>query len=395
MISNRDSSRPCNIDTLSYQINSSGGIVSKIASVRKVGTCTQYGKSDPDWRTKIAKRVDATNWYERYHYSLKPLEVSASYKVNGVSGGGYRLDSPRSFPYGNVMPIDNTIGDQALAKFKSEFSENYSSFQSLIPLAEIKETRGLIRSSAALTERMLRELIAIKRGRGNLARIRKLAADVWLQYSFAISPTVNDVKDLLSVISDHLTREDKVLNISEGKTKEWQGSYTETVSNWINNCHGFMNTTDSFSLGYRYTAGYNLDLRSGNDYSALDRFGLSLGALPSVLWELTVFSWVADYFGTIGAYLEDVFQSPPGHTIYLCISKKYQQKSITHCTLIPATGSVKILSQKCEPEVFTFQGFKRTPLAALPHRALRFKTSDEIGKNAIKKLLNLSSILVK
>lgn len=369
-------------------------VVKNTKSVRLLGYNTRSGYSDSDYAMKIARKEDATLPYSRVFYHIRPMSVSSSWLRNKEENSSVRMDSLETLPKAYVMPSDSVTRDTALKIFKSKFNENYSDFQALIPLAELKETRGLIRSTADISYRLLSELIAIKRGRGSVKRISSLASDAWLQYSFAISPTIGDIDQLLTVIGDHLTRNDKTFNISKGFRKRWTESVRGSNPSFIQDQTLHYVREIQHELGYRFTAGYNLDLRSGNDYSTTERFGLDFRQLPLVGWELIPFSWVVDYFTTMGAFLDDVFVSKPGQTVYLCETRKYSRVAITTGNLTPNASNVKIWHQSVEPEIYNHFQFRREKLTSLPHRALRFKTADEVSQNFVRKLLNLSSVLV-
>lgn len=367
--------------------------VSQMRSQRLLGYNETYGWRDSDYQVKIDKKVSASLPYARYGWWFRPLYMKGELKNFTDKVVFERLDSLRSLPYTNGIPSDAALRDIALKRYKSAFSENYQEFQSLLPLAEIRETRNLVKTTADLTERTLLLLLELKKGKAKRADIVKLASEIWLQYSFAISPTIGDIIALTEVVTDHLTRNDKMMRLSKGASKEWRGTSSAYDQQFITDCYLDSTMENYYSLGYRFTGAYNLLLTTGNDYNLRERMGFSLGALPSVAWELIPFSWVFDYFGTVGAYLEDIFSSPPGKTVYLVESRKYKRIATTSGKLKPTHPSYRIRFQECVPEIMIQYAFTRTVLADLPHRSLRFKTVDEIGKNALSKVLNLASIL--
>jgi len=124
----------------------------------------------------------------------------------------------------------------------------------------------------------------------------------------------------------------------------------------------------------------------------LGHLGFTWEALPSIGWEFIPFSWIGDYFTTAGSYLEDVFYSPPGSTIYVTLNRKYTYTSECALTHIAWKGG-KVLDQKSGLARVSFFSFDRQKLSSLPHRDLRFKTMDEVGLGSIKKLLNLAALL--
>lgn len=377
-----------------YNQYESGKLQSYHDTIRLFGYNSKAGFGDTDYLNKIEHKQDATLPYERKIYHARVLKATADWKVGNASRFAQRIDSLEFLPKDYNIWNDTGTDQIALQIFKSKFNEQYSGFQSLIPLAELKETRGLIRTTADITSRFLLELLAIKRGRGSVKRIRHLASDAWLQYSFAISPTLGDIETLLHVMGEHLTRNDKTFNISKGFIKRRQSSSVGTKSGYFPDMSLDWRREVFEEVGYRYTGGYDLQLLSGNDYSTASRFGFTFESLPLVGWELTPFSWVFDYFTTIGDYLDETFTSQPGRTIYLCKTQKYKVVIITTGVLRPNTSNVKIRSQSVSPEIVSYNHIKRTQLASLPHRSLRFKTRDEITHNAVRKVLNLASVLV-
>jgi hypothetical protein len=133
-------------------------------------------------------------------------------------------------------------------------------------------------------------------------------------------------------------------------------------------------------------------LKSANDYGAVDHFGLNLPDLVPAAWELVPWSWVVDYFTTVGAYLDDVFSSDPSACRYVCQNRLYRVEVNTDVWWARDNG-VKYPDQSEGRSYVELFEFDRTMLSNLPSRSLRFKTLDEIGLNGVNKLLNLVAVL--
>lgn len=375
--------------------------VQKIRYISQLATNVKNGWRDPDYQRKIDLKDDASLPYKRFHheiiqpmvYSCRSINKKTKQEIWGTRIGPFTITAEP-----HTLPASPAMDDLAIKRFKTEFGESYRDFQALVPLAEIRETRDLIKTTAALTERLLLDLITIKSKRARKDLVA-LAGDLWLQYSFAISPTIGDIEQLLTVIGDHIGRHDK------GNVKVSKGSretYSYTGNEQFYSLGGYC-AKDAFKYrlirhvenGYRYTGAYDLLLSSSNDYSLSERMGFSLKALPSVGWELIPFSWVLDYFGTIGAYLDDRITSPPSNTIYLTRSQRYRVvQTIAIGDSVPLTGWTTY-DRETTPYVYSFNAFERKVMPSLPHRALRFKTYSEVtGSTMVNKLLNLGSILV-
>lgn len=150
-------------------------------------------------------------------------------------------------------------------------------------------------------------------------------------------------------------------------------------------------------ISYKFVGAYNLKLRSANDYTLLDNLGINLRSIPSTLWELTALSWIADYFGTIGNYLSDVFYAPPGNLIYLNelrIVEAHQGGGFEYVRRSGFSPSYYITEESIPGSFnFHFFDFQRTPLGSLPVSPIRIRSSDEIAPHSVSKVLNLLSLI--
>jgi len=264
----------------------------------------------------------------------------------------------------------------------------------LIPLGELKELRGLVRTTAESTFKVVLELAQLKKGKGTVKGLLHAMGDSWLNYSFAIAPTVSDTIQLAATISDYLLRQDHSYVDHAGSQGSWMTTDL-TGGRYVN--AGLQYTIQRrmyHKLTYRYLCGVNFNISAGNNYSALNAFGATKEDIASAIYELTPYSWLLDYFTTTGDWLEDSYTSPGRSTNYVVLNTHYDY----HCDLT---------YRKIQPVAYWSEGlvapeysgyaegyrFRREKLASLPHRAFRVKSVDEIGKNAVNKLLNLTSIL--
>lgn len=354
--------------------------------------------NNPDWRVQVLKSENATTLYTRRIIDFKPrstlvttqeLIPGNSEKVSSVSRIRFAND-PSDFVLENEE--DTALRDLALKRLKQKLSSRSNQMNLLVPAAEIRELRGSIRAIAYAGIDVLKALIEIKKTKGKSAF--QYASHAWLQFSFAISPTVGEVSDICGSIDDYLNDASGGRYTDYGAArKEWNTSaQTSVISAYGGNSPVKMQMRHK--LSYRYTAGYKLPFRSSNDYSVGKRYGLEPGALVPTLWELTPFSWLYDYFTTMGDYLEDTFITDLAQPIYVVLTKKYTCHGAYN--VLPAVGSwVKSSYIEGEQSSFDWTFVKRSSSGlTVPQRQLRFKTSDEISKNAVNKLLNLSSILV-
>lgn len=350
------------------------------------------GFNDPDFRVTIARGGDAGHPYTRSENSIlipalytQILDNNLHKPVDDVTYFRGLCDAI------TTIPPQDAVDDIALKRLKSKLASEVGDFKALVPLAELNETRSLIRTTAAVTTDVLEALIDIKRLKPRAAAAA--ASRAWLQFSFAISPTISDLHSAVSSVQSYIDRKNRTLRLYGQAENNWKSRKDSLriqacgAGNWKSS---FVEYEHAYKVRYKF--GFNLQMKAANNYGLDDHFGLSFGNLPSVGWELIPFSWVADYFGTVGAFLEDAFTSPPGITLYGCKTRKYTVKQSSD-VFLETPHKILMGGERQSISAKTFL-MNRQILASLPHRALRFKTSDEIGTNSVNRVLNLASILL-
>lgn len=379
-----------------------GIIVTNTSSIQTIWTDIISGSKNKDWRVKVAKKQDATSPYTRQHVNvsgdigvdLKWREPSPFYPYyyDNVLNQYYSvIETPnQSF----AKATDSATKDIALKRLKNRLSNDVGGGQHLAGLVELRELPGLTRSLSGLTIKALKSLDVASTRYKPLALL-KWASDSWLTYSFGAAPLVGEISDVITEIQNYLDREDKVVRQRGGAHKHW----TSTLS-----AEDYIPTTGTlarvrnyltYKLSYLYIACRTLDLKSSNNYSAFEHLGLDFptGFVPT-LYELMPYSWLIDYFTTLGDYIGDSFESPPGTTRYVVLNTKFEftnNVSFEYPHQLPTGSTV----QSFQPKPGKLDGFlfKREAIAGIPHRALRIKTLDEISSNAVNRVLNLASLL--
>lgn len=385
-------------------------------------TTRRETQSNPNWKVQVKKRQNASTPYYRREVISTPAtgRVRLQVLIDGYpqSTRMYGIESvtwPPRTPVLSLQYEDADLADLAITRLKRKLSNRTQSFNSIIPLAELRELRQTVDGMATTTMKVLVALSDVKRSfkrtvrnvkdpaklRKALKSAYKDASNIWLTYSFGVSPMMSTIKDVSQSIGDYLVRYDSIDRLTGSATKAWttpeyrsdqsvsavQGAYLETY------------TSCRHKLQYKYIAGHRFSLTSANDYGAVDHFGLSPPNLIPAIWELTAFSWVVDYFTTVGAYLDDTFSGNTGESVYVIKNRKYSIEASTRVQYNKTyTGSGY---QYLEWDTNAVAGsvaaydFRREVLNSYPPRVLRFKTLDEVGLNGVSKLLNLASVLSK
>jgi hypothetical protein len=347
--------------------------------------------SDPAWRDKLKNGTDASNYYRRSDASWSTRHATVTVRFPDLSQTTTGFSSFNGGHPG-FSPTDNTLRDIALSRVKRRINSLSQSYQALIPLAEIRELHGLIGGITHFTTDAVKALLEIKRTKGRSAL--RFAQKSWLLYSFGVKPMLADIHDAVQSMWNYLTKAERHDRVQGTMSKDWLSQTNGQVAGVVFVPLDYSAEAHHY-LSYRFVAGWKFLVRSSNDYSVYKQLGLTVPAIIPALWELTPYSWVIDYFTTVGDLLEDIFVGQAGNSMYVVEDRLYRYKSVLtsefHSADIPLHGYFQ--SHRRGQGTLEYYEFERTPLASLPPRSLRFRTADEIGRYGVTKLLNLVALL--
>jgi len=391
-----------------YQVWYPGGDVAYDSTVKTPGYATglqeQYalGSNNPDWKDDITKGNDASTDYRLYEAETESAETAwatSDWYYNDSLEARSRLSTNRVPQVFFEDYDDPVVRDIALKRIKDAVSNNSANIKILVPLKEWKETAGLIGSLAQTTLKMVKSVAALKKGK--FSDLRKASSEAWLQYNFAVSPTIGDIAAGAEAVADALNRVPATIRVQGTASRDWLSSDKKTlVPGWPSGCSCFGLVSSHHQISYRFIAGFRQSVEYYNDYQGLAKhLGLGIGDVVPSAWELLPWSWLVDYFTTAGDFLDDVFSTSQGNTTYVLLNKRYiieSQKS-TYFDYTVDPGATGYHPSNLKQSGFMTESrevyFRRQVLGSLPTRALRLKCSDEIAKDAVTKLLNLVSIL--
>lgn len=357
--------------------------------------------SNPSWRQQVAKGVDASTPYSRTEVAIidnSPCSYAAQSLNTGftstydlfftVKNNEIPGCPPASFPQAS-------IADMALSNLKRRLREQTSEARAMAPIAECKDLHRLIRTATSYTSDMLLALKDLRKLRTK--RAIRLMQDTWLSWNFGVNPMVRDINNIGQSIAKYLVRQDLHVRLVGSARTQVNGSFVPTYSEApiygaSTQAHGSLNG----SLKYEYVGAFKVLWASSNNYTLLNQLGLDLRSVPSTLWELTGFSWIADYFGTVGSYLEDAFSSSPSSLIYLNeIRKEDVTYTASRTQYYDKANANNMLMLTAKPNLSTVKisKYSRSVLGSLPVTAIRLRTVDELGLHSVSKLLNLVSLM--
>lgn len=371
-------------------------------SVATLYTDVINGTPQKDWKVLIAKDQNASTAYlsERMFY-YQPLFGTLVEKVrcNLPSWHDHVNNIRFQSGYGSfstpVAASDSTTRDIALLILKRKLADDIKQFKLAVPVAELREFHGLVTSIADLSSGALRRHGGILSSRYSALDRFKYASEAWLTYSFGVKPMINDVKAVAESLAAFQQRQDFHARYTGTFQKSYNTTWKSSDGTPSSGGQGTYYYEAHNNLSYQFIAGVSAKLRSSQDYSLVQHFQLDgLGALPSVGWELLPYSWLLDYFVNVGDVIEDVWSKPAGNTIYVVECKRHEmivhsdyRNPLSNPALPNKTMSIS------QNVAYHWVHFSRTPLAAIPHRTIRLRTQNEIAKNAVNKLLNLTAVL--
>lgn len=354
---------------------------------------------NPNWKALVARHIDASGNYRR-------IEQKYQGSFASVHGWGYpvansKLVTSECYAYGTWFQdpsqwldfsSDSSLQGLALQRLKQKITSAANITNALIPLVELHELRGTL---AQLMNFTSDTLVSVMSARGTKGKsVARQIANTWLLWSFGIKPMLNDIKSISASINEMINGVERNIVLRGSAKKFWVskpsgvGGFAPFGSNYKSGGQC------AHELSYHYTAGLNLNVRSANNYGVSSQLGVNLQGLPSVLWELTAFSWCIDYFANVGSYLDDVFNVDANQTIYCNLETKYKMQATWSFDPQPAQPSVQFYNVKVvRPGNYEYNEFVRTPYGSkLPSTNLRIRSIDEVGKNASNKLANLMSV---
>jgi len=376
--------------------SSDGSSADTLSSFTGLGYDITTGSDVTDWQTKISKRQDASSDYSATFADVKPIVIRADSRYTSpttlrttYNTGVAKSISGYSFPY----LTDSDAQALALKKIKARLRGLDNNFSSIAPVAELREANKMIKTSVNVGMNFLRTVHDLRRGK--FKDIQSRLADHWLNYAFAVSPTISDLESIYASIKDQLAAQPKVEHI-RGTQSAFSKDSVQGYQQQVNfDLWAYVDVTVHKRVKYKYVAGYEIPVSGANEYRSFqDRWGLNMRDLPSAIYELTPYSWFLDYFVNVGDYIDDTFYSPSGVTFYVNLVTQQTNVIRQSARPYPSVGT-EIVNFSSSFGTMSFKNYTRTNLVALPRTSLRYVVQDNDLKSSLKKLTNVAAILLK
>lgn len=208
-------------------------------------------------------------------------------------------------------------------------AKGWNRFRPGKPIASLTQFLGELRELPKNPVRMASDMVRAMRRAGSKAAgadvLRRSVGDHYLNWSFGWRPFLDDLQKLADFNQNlgsyirqlrrdngqMIRRQGTISASSTTNTTESTGSVTAYMdSAYTANWNGFSKRTVTTQIKERFwfSAGFVYNLPHGNpdsDFNRLRQYLHGGGLSPSVVWELTPWSWLADYFGNVGDVLEN------------------------------------------------------------------------------------------
>lgn len=184
----------------------------------------------------------------------------------------------------------------------------------------------------------------------------------WLEWRYGIRPLLKDLTDIIEHIKTQSRDFDDKMQKRGGKSpisdKLTTSSGWMSIGDWQFWCTMIVRTVERYSASvcFNYTAPLTWQ----------ETYGLDLSSIPGIAWELTRLSFVADWFISIGTWLESLKAlSPKVQVQGVSVTQRvdrYVDVSITKATCRGQTAScvpssyhlqMEYMKRKCVPPGFS------------------------------------------
>lgn len=279
-----------------------------------IGAFIMWTEKGSRYSTSHARRSPSTSSSKPYVKPLKYLLTSASV-TSDLNNSGY----PSHYDLLNDCPIHNgfwhqpsitSASNKALDKVYDQLNQAsdllvaWKERQSAIDLVT-SNVGKLVRIARAVKRRDPRIVRRVMQRNPKAKDIIKTPSGLWLEYHFAIVPTISDIHHACGVLGFEFP-----VQVVEGV-----GSSKQNVMNQrYSNSAPYSPEHNSQDQWYETTVKIGGKITAMNPNVHLATM-LGFGQPLSVAWEMTPFSWFVDYFVNVGQLINNLEPQFPGITV--------------------------------------------------------------------------------
>lgn len=286
---------------------------------------TRTGTAVPNFRTKIAKGESATSnmtvdlsyvgfippgLFVQYANSLCPTNRGCA-PVNQHAGMAGVPELMALWPP-DPAPTDLEISADTIAAIaiRKKIKALTQSYEGLTFLGELRESLKMIRSPAQTLRQKVSLFIDEARNHRRKPSFSKVLADLWLEHSFGWNPLIGDITAAASAAVDITSPSiRRVVGVGKAERAKEDPAYSTGVLGLP--IVTSYNNTMRWEVGVLYRAGVRTTCNAsqGSLQRIVDHGGFDLSQVVPTAWELVPWSFLIDYFVSIGDTLSAWFTS--------------------------------------------------------------------------------------
>lgn len=314
------------LNTRYAQSNGQSALSPYIGYVRKHPRWRQ-GESCPNWQSKIANAQNATTpmTAENTVISTRPGSMRTKFHWDPVLG----FTSPavtEEYVIGDFVHYSHstafypTIGSQvsqadnrARTSFYKQVRDAQTMLQGMVAVGEFRETVRMFKRPLSglqdLIQSYVKKLRKAKKQKPK--KWRDAIAETWLEQRFGWAPLLSDISDARDAYNSLLDeKKDQVIHVQGSGTQEWY------VVNHMNQQNGAGVTGSrlwiarSLTNSHQHVVRYRGAVVKRAATTATDRFarfGFDANQFIPTVWELLPWSFLIDYFASVGDVLDATF----------------------------------------------------------------------------------------
>lgn len=330
-------------------LNNLGGVASTTTSYPKTGRF-QYianpvttGSFIPgQWRVnantilKVTSRVtDSEIYVPPFYPTMGGARITGpiaaeNFAVN--TSGGVSTFPGRSDPTTWDTRLGNLVHVKAYAK-----KNNPSNFDAGTFLGELSESLRMLRSPF----KELTKFVSSRRRWRDPRSLVNAASNTYLEFRYGINPLASDIASIAALIDRHASAMENQIFIERSHCGTAKASVGAGQSS------GFGNVMIDWKYRYNtdiaYTSGVGFRRSTGMS-DTLSNYGLSVTDVPSLIWELTPYSFVVDWFWNVGPWIRAMSPNLSTTLLGSYISQKSTETIVKSSTGVRTGGSLGVRS---------------------------------------------------
>lgn len=322
----------------------------------------EYGKLTTEI---VAPSSIHSGYYSGTHYYLEGWTAHEMGAAYGMRYGPHPQNEGYYTPSTQAASLADSLSAKCYSKFLDKIKNSKVSIAQA--LGERKQTVALILDLGS------KVAIAIKNlKRGNLTaaisslvpKNSKQLANDWLQFQYGIRPLLSDIEGAVEILKTDQKFVFDVVATRKGTfgpvpKHDMQGSYG---SSYNSHCNVSWDTSVSGDVTVKYKARIRI---TSPGMQFLTSVGLT--NLPALLWELTPWSFVADWFIPIGDYLHKM-DALNGTEVMYAHKSVLTHETVTQTKLFYGYKDIGYPTRVTGTTVVDYvkTHFKRTVLTSLP-----------------------------